>query len=220
MSEKSPDSEDIQTAGSDDGQAEQPRGRPAVFLFLPVLIFALLAAGGFYALNLRASGKISEEVPSVLLGKPVPKFELPALAGLQRDNKPVPGFSSDDLKSGQVSLVNVFQSSCVPCRLEHPLLVELAKDKRFSVHGLNYKDDPEDGRKFLGQLGNPYERVGSDRRGRVAIEWGVYGVPETFVVADGRIVAKVIGQITQERLDKILMPAIEKALAENAGKSG
>jgi len=211
---------DPSTPSPADPSDDEPRPRGGLLRFLPVLIFVLLAAGGYWALELRSTGAISNDVPSVLIGKPVPEFDLPALSGLVRDGKPVEGITIADLNGKGVRLVNVFQSSCIPCRREHPILMKLAEDPRLAIFGLNYKDDPEDGRKFLGQLGNPYDKVGGDRRGRISIEWGVYGVPETFVVADGRILAKIIGELTPGRVRTELMPVVEKALAQGTGKGG
>jgi periplasmic protein thiol:disulfide oxidoreductases, DsbE subfamily len=151
-------------------------------------------------------------VPSALIGKPVPDFRLEGVAGLTREGKPVPGLSSADLADG-VAVVNVFASWCAPCRSEHPLLMELAKDQGIRLYGLNYKDADDQALRFLNGLGNPYAAVGADRNGRVGIDWGVYGVPETFVVADGRIVAKLVGPLTPERISADLKPALDKALA-------
>jgi cytochrome c biogenesis protein CcmG/thiol:disulfide interchange protein DsbE len=139
-----------------------------------------------------------------------------ALGGLERDGKEVSGLDSADFK-GTVTLLNVWASWCVPCRDEAPLLVRLAADQRIRVAGINYKDQPENARRFLGRYGNPFVANGTDGNGRAAIEWGVYGVPETFVVGrDARISYKLIGPITPDNLEKALKPAIEKALAAPA----
>lgn len=175
----------------------------ALFLALAVLFYARLGAGD------------PSEVPSALIGKPVPDFRLDGVAGLTRDGAPVPGLSSGDLAKG-VFVVNVFASWCAPCRAEHPLLADLAKDKRIRLYGLNYKDADDQALRFLNGLGNPYAAVGVDRNGRVGIDWGVYGVPETFVVADGRIAAKLVGPLTPERISAELKPAISKALVGQA----
>ena len=130
-----------------------------------------------------------------------------------RDGTPVPGIASADFK-GAVTLVNVWASWCVPCHDEAPLLMQLAEDKRIRIVGINYKDQPDNARRFLGRYGNPFAAVGADANGRAAIEWGVYGVPETFVVGrDGRIAYKLVGPITPENLEAALKPEIEKALA-------
>lgn len=172
--------------------AAPPRSR-LIFL-LPVLVFVALAALFVFRLGDGDPSKI----PSALIGKPVPIFKLGPLEGLMAAGKPVPGFSSEDLK-GQVTVVNVWASWCAPCRQEHPLLVDLAKDPSIRVVGINQKDNPDNARRFLGTLGNPFSAVGVDPNGRASIDWGVYGVPETFVVGpDGTIRYKQIGPLTPE----------------------
>lgn len=164
---------------------------------LPVLVFVALAILFFVQLT---SGRNPSDIPSVLLNKPVPAFNLAPLEGLMANGKPVPGFSNEDLK-GRVTIVNVFASWCAPCRQEHPLLVDLAKDPSVRVVGINQKDNPDNARRFLGALGNPYAAVGVDPNGRTSIDWGVYGVPETFIVGpDGTIRHKHIGPLTPEAL--------------------
>ena len=144
---------------------------------------------------LRGLALKPKEIPSALIDKPVPSFVLPPIAG-----RP-PSLSSADLK-GQVSVVNVFASWCVPCRAEHPLLMALRRSGQAAVHGINYKDNEAGARSWLKRLGDPYERVGADKDGRVAIDWGVYGIPETFVVnAQGRIVCKHIGALNRYKDD-------------------
>jgi cytochrome c biogenesis protein CcmG/thiol:disulfide interchange protein DsbE len=194
---------------------EAPVRRSTGFVyFLPLAIFVAFV-GIAYSL-LSDTSRNPQELASVLIDKPAPEFELPPVAGLETAAGPVPGLSRSDLTGG-VTLVNVFASWCGPCRDEHPLLMELAKDDRFKLVGLNYKDDPGNAVSFLNGLGNPYERVGSDRNGRVGIDWGVYGVPETFVVAaDGTIVGKHVGPLTPDSITQRLMPAIEKALARSS----
>ncbi|MDB5508638.1 MAG: periplasmic protein thiol/disulfide oxidoreductase DsbE [Hyphomicrobiales bacterium] len=194
-----------------------PDARPARRIpwlaLLPVLVFVALA--GLFALRL-SSGDPSR-LPSALIGKQVPDFRLPAIEGM-----PGEGYSQADLKNGRVSVVNVFASWCVPCRDEHPFLMKIAQDARLKqagvqMLGLNYKDDPKNAREFLAQYGNPYDRAGADRPGRAAIDWGVYGVPETFVVrGDGTIAYKQIGPITEENLRDRILPAIEAALKAGA----
>lgn len=186
----------------------RPRIRPIVLL--PLVLFLALSVLFLYRL---ATGGDASQVPSALIDKPVPTFELPPLEGLTRDSVPVPGLSNRDLV-GRVTVVNVWASWCVPCRQEHPILDEVAKDTRIRLVGINYKDDPENARRFLGQLGNPFAAVGTDPRGRTAIDWGVYGVPETFVItADGRIAYKHIGPLSPQSFRQTLVPEIEKALA-------
>jgi cytochrome c biogenesis protein CcmG/thiol:disulfide interchange protein DsbE len=151
-------------------------------------------------------------IPSALIGRPVPQTDLPAIPGLTRDGAQVPGLAVNDFK-GAVTLVNVWASWCVPCHDEAPILMQLAEDKRIRVVGINYKDQPDNARRFIGRYGNPFAAAGADANGRASIDWGVYGVPETFVVGrDGRIAHKLVGPITPENLDSVLKPALEKAL--------
>jgi cytochrome c biogenesis protein CcmG/thiol:disulfide interchange protein DsbE len=175
--------------------------------FLPLIIFLVLA-GVFLAQLL--SGRDSSVVPSALIGQVAPQSTLPALEGSN-----LPGFDPS-LFTGKVTLVNVWASWCAPCRVEHPFLMELSKDKRIEIAGLNYKDKPENARRFLGELGNPYTAIGIDDSGRAAIDWGVYGVPETFLVGpDGRIAYKHVGPFSGDIVETKLKPEIEKLLAAN-----
>ncbi|MBB3021165.1 cytochrome c biogenesis protein CcmG/thiol:disulfide interchange protein DsbE [Microvirga lupini] len=172
---------------------ERPRSR--LIFILPGLVF--LALAGLFSVQLF-SGRNPAELPSVLINKPVPTFSLAPLEGLVANGQPVPGFSNEDLK-GRVTVVNVWASWCGPCRQEHPLLVDLAKDPSIRVVGINQRDNPDNARRFLGALGNPYAAVGVDPNGRASIDWGVYGVPETFIVGpDGTIRHKHIGPLTPE----------------------
>ena len=180
------------------------RGRRLIVL-LPLLVFLGLA--GLF-LSQLLSGRDESEVPSALIGLPAPKTSLPALQGTN-----LPGLDSKQF-AGKVTLVNVFASWCAPCREEQPMLLALSQDKRFVMAALNYKDQPENARRFLGDLGNPFQAIGVDEAGRTAIDWGVYGVPETFVIGkDGKIAYKHVGPLTAESAQTLLLPEVEKALA-------
>ena len=180
------------------------RGRVRLILLVPLVVFAALAA--VFLVRLESGGD-SSVIPSALVGHPAPVFDLPPLDGVD-----VPGLKRADL-DGRVTLVNVFASWCVPCRDEAPVLEALAKDQRFRLVGIDYKDTTTNARRFLGDFGNPYAAIGVDARGRSAIDWGVYGVPETFVVgADGIILYKFVGPLSDEAVAKTLMPEIDKAL--------
>jgi cytochrome c biogenesis protein CcmG/thiol:disulfide interchange protein DsbE len=188
-----------------------PRGNRRLFVLIPLALFAALAALFLYRLGAGDPSRI----PSALIGRPVPETTLPAVEGLTRDNAPVPGITPADLKGG-VTLVNVWASWCVPCHDEAPLLMKMAEDKRYRIVGINQKDNPDNARRFLGRYGNPYAAVGADSNGRASIDWGVYGVPETFVVGkDGRIAYKLVGPITTDNIETTLKPAIAKALGAN-----
>ncbi|KAB0681197.1 DsbE family thiol:disulfide interchange protein [Aureimonas leprariae] len=185
-----------------------PRRRFPVLVLLPLLAFLGLASVFLVQLG---SGRDPATVPSALIGAPAPRTVLPALEGAGR-----PGL---DLSAppDKPTLVNVFASWCGPCREEHPILTELAKDPRFRLVAINHKDKPEAALGFLRQLGNPYAAIGTDAAGRATIDWGVYGVPETFLVGtDGRILWKQTGPFTPEAVRNGLYPALEKALAGKA----
>jgi cytochrome c biogenesis protein CcmG/thiol:disulfide interchange protein DsbE len=184
--------------------------RRGLLMLLPLVLFLGLAALFLVGLGEGDPSKL----PSALIGKPVPPTELPPIPGLTRDSKPVPGITNATFK-GTVTLVNVWASWCVPCHDEVPFLDALGKDKRVRLVGINYKDAPDNARRFLNRYGNPFDASGRDANGRASIDWGVYGVPETYVVTrDARIAYKLVGPITAANLKGTLMPAIEKALAE------
>jgi cytochrome c biogenesis protein CcmG/thiol:disulfide interchange protein DsbE len=191
--------------------AMPPPGRSRIqswLMALPLVVFAALAAIFWFRLG---DGDPSR-IPSALIGHPAPQTALPPLQDLLFNGAPVPGLDPNLFK-GKVSVVNVWASWCVPCHDEAPLLVELGKDKRLQLIGIDYKDAPDNARRFLGRYGNPFGIVGVDVNGRAAIEWGVYGVPETFIVGrNGTIVYKMVGPITPENIDSILKVEIEKAL--------
>ena len=180
-----------------------------VIVLVPLVVFLALIAVFYVGLY---SGDPSR-IPSALIGHPAPQVSLPPVPGLERDGKPLPGIDAASFK-GAVTVVNVWASWCVPCHDEAPLLVALAQDARLRVIGINYKDQPENARRFLGRYGDPFAAAGADPNGRAAIEWGVYGVPETFVVGrDGRITYKLVGPITPENFETVIKPEIAKALA-------
>jgi cytochrome c biogenesis protein CcmG/thiol:disulfide interchange protein DsbE len=175
---------------------------------LPLIGFAALA--GLFLVRLH--GGDPSRIPSALIGRPAPQTTLPALEGLAVNGAAVPGLDPSAFK-GKVSVVNVWASWCVPCHDEAPLFVQLAKDKRLQLVGINYKDSPDNARRFLGRYGNPFGIVGVDANGRGSIEWGVYGVPETFVVGrQGTILYKMVGPVTPDNIDSVLKVEIEKAL--------
>lgn len=179
----------------------QPRRRLWPVL-LPIIVFAALAA-----LLWRGLGGNPSEIPSALIGRPIPEITLPAIEGIG-----VPAFDTASLKAGTVTVVNVWASWCGPCRVEHPLLQELARRSDIRLVGINYKDEPENARRFLGTVGQPFAAIVADRQGRAAVDWGVYGVPETFIVdGAGLIRYKWIGPITPEGIEGALAREIEKA---------
>jgi cytochrome c biogenesis protein CcmG/thiol:disulfide interchange protein DsbE len=184
-----------------------PRRKPWL-MALPLIGF--LALAGLFLL--RLNGDDPSKIPSALIGHPAPQTALPALEGLVNNGAQVPGLDPATFK-GKVSIVNVWASWCIPCHEEAPLLTALGQDKRLQLIGINYKDAPDNARRFLGRYGNPFGIVGVDGNGRAAIEWGVYGVPETFIVGrEGTIVYKLVGPVTPENIDTELKAQIDKAL--------
>ena len=164
----------------------------------PLLVFVVLAA--FLAVGLTLDPRL---IPSPLIGKQAPEFDLAPVKGRSL------GLASRDLK-GEVSLVNVFASWCVACKEEHPVLMQMQREGLVPILGLNYKDRPEDAQKWLDEMGDPYTRTGADLDGRVGIDWGVYGVPETFLIdRSGRIAYKHIGALTPQVVKEQLIPRIE-----------
>jgi cytochrome c biogenesis protein CcmG/thiol:disulfide interchange protein DsbE len=175
-------------------------------LALPLLIFAVLAGLFWYALH----GGDPSRLPSALIGKKVPDFTLPPIDGLLADGAAVPGFAAGDLAQGEPTVVNVFASWCVECQVEHPLLLALGREPGITLYGIDYKDDAASARRFLGRYGNPYARVGADRSGRTAIDFGVYGVPETYVIAgDGRIAFRHVGPLTEAIISDKILPLLK-----------
>jgi len=186
----------------------QPR---SLWRLLPLGLFFILAG----MLLARLFSGDASRLPSPLVGLPAPAFDLPAIDGLAETK----GFGDADLRQGHVSVINVFASWCPPCRAEHRVLVALSRDLEFRakgvrLYGLSYKDEPANARKFLEDDGNPFAAIGADYAGRTAIDLGVYGVPETYVVkGDGIIAYKYVGPLTPETIATTLLPEIEKALA-------
>jgi cytochrome c biogenesis protein CcmG/thiol:disulfide interchange protein DsbE len=193
------------STASSESSGKKPRN---ILILLPLFAFLALAALFFYRLGTGDPSRI----PSALIGRPVPPTDLPPLPGLERGGNAVPGINSATFP-GAVTLVNVWASWCVPCHDEVPFLDQLSKDKRIQLVGINYKDAPDNARRFLNRYGNPFAAAGRDEAGRASIDWGVYGVPETFLVGrDGHIAYKLVGPITAENLASTLVPEIEKAL--------
>jgi cytochrome c biogenesis protein CcmG/thiol:disulfide interchange protein DsbE len=187
------------------------RRKRLVWALLPVAVFAGLAL--LFAIGLSRDDP--SQVPSVLIGKPAPEFDLPPLEGMTRQGRQLPGLKTADLKQGQVTLVNIWASWCAPCREEHPQLMKLAEIAGVRLVGINYKDDPENARRFLGALGLPYSSIGVDSTGRTFVDWGAYGVPETFLVdGKGVIRYKYIGPISAEGLQETLLPKIREVQGE------
>jgi cytochrome c biogenesis protein CcmG/thiol:disulfide interchange protein DsbE len=189
-------------------------GRPGkmriVFAALPLLIFAGLAVIFWSQLD---SGRNISEIPSALIGTKAPSLDLPPLEGATFKGAPMPALN-DTVVKGKLTLVNVWASWCVPCREENPIILELAKDPRLTVVGINYKDQTDNALRFLGELGNPFSAIGVDPRGKAAIDWGVYGIPESYLVdANGIIVYKRVGPFDEKSLKEGLYPAIEKVMA-------
>lgn len=179
--------------------ADRPGRRFRAAYVIPVVLFLGLAIALGWGLT-----RDPRELPSALIGKPVPQFSLPPVQGRTL------GLSSADLK-GEVSLVNVFASWCTACRYEHPVFMRLKEEGVVPIHGINHRDRPQDAARWLDDLGDPYTRTGADLNGRVSIEWGVYGVPETFVIdREGRIVFKQVGPVTPEVYRDKIGPMIEE----------
>ena len=187
----------------------QQRRRRLAMALLPVVVFAAVAGLFFVTLN---SDRDPSQLPSVLIDRPVPRFDLPPVEGLTHQGRPVPGLNSADLAAGEVTLVNIWASWCGPCIQEHPILVWLKEQHELRLVGINYKDAPDKALQFLARLGDPYDLLGVDRDGRAAIDWGVYGVPETFVV-DGRgeILYRYAGPLSERVVREELLPAVEIA---------
>jgi cytochrome c biogenesis protein CcmG/thiol:disulfide interchange protein DsbE len=184
-----------------------------VLAALPLAVFIALALIFWTQLN---SGRDISEIPSALIGTKAPWRDLDPLTGATKDGAPVPALTTQTAR-GKLTLVNFWASWCVPCRQEHPVILQLAKDPRITVVGVNYKDGAENALRFLGELGNPFSAIGLDPAGRMAIDWGVYGIPESYLVGpDGTILYKRVGPFDDKSLTEGLYPAIEKALGKPA----
>ncbi len=189
-------------------QAQERRGGGMAFVaIVPLAAFTALVVLFYFGLYRGDPSTL----PSTLIGKPVPEFTLPAVDGLLEAGVEIPGFADTDLRSGEPVIVNVWASWCGPCRAEHPYLMHLATEVGITIYGINNKDAAANARRFLGHHGNPFKAVGADGVGRVSIDWGVYGVPETFLIdGNGIIIYKHVGEITPSVLETELLPAIEQ----------
>jgi cytochrome c biogenesis protein CcmG/thiol:disulfide interchange protein DsbE len=169
-----------------------------VLFLLPLVLFLVLV--GYFALALRP-GYDPQTLPSAMIDKEAPQFDLAGLNG--------EGLSRDGLKGGPV-LINFFASWCVPCRVEQPVLMRLANREHVPLYGIDYKDLPEDATKLLAQFGDPYRRIGLDPDGHVGLDFGVYGVPETYVLdSTGRIRKRFVGPLTAEEVENELLPLLK-----------
>ncbi len=170
---------------------------------VPAILFGVIAGNFLWGLD---PDRDPREIPSVMIDQPVPEFELAPIEGMEG-----PDLAAADLRDGQVTLVNFFASWCLPCRAEHPILIELVERDGVRLVGINYKNDPEEARAWLAELGNPYARIGADASGRVGIDWGVYGLPETFVIdKQGRIRYRHVGPLDARALDETIRPLLRE----------
>jgi cytochrome c biogenesis protein CcmG/thiol:disulfide interchange protein DsbE len=192
--------------------------KPKTTLLLPLIIAAVFMAFLLYSLVSKKAEE-SSHLPSPLIGKPVPEFALAPIPNAQGENGPIPGLSSAAFKTGKVSILNVWATWCAPCVAEYPLLIELSQ-KGIPIYGIYYKDKPEAARRFLATHGNPFRAIGADDSGFTAIDFGVYGVPETFVIdGDGKIAFRYPGPLSPEVIEGKIMPAIKKAERGAGGRS-
>lgn len=194
---------------------EAPSSSRRILIALIPLVLFLGLAGIF--MKQLLSGADTSVIPSALINKPAPALRLTPLEGAVRAGQPVPALTTDAIK-GRLTLVNVWASWCIPCRQEHPIILGLSQDPRLTIVGINYKDRNDAALGFLGELGNPFSAIGIDPKGAAAIDWGVYGIPESFLVsADGVILYKHVGPFDDNSVQNELLPAIEKALDRAKG---
>ncbi len=180
-----------------------PIMRRRLFYLAPAMVFGVIAAQFLWGLD---PGRNPRAIPSVMIDRPVPEFDLKPIEGMIG-----PGLGAADLRNGRVTLVNFFASWCVPCLVEHPILTELVERDGARLVGINYKNEPEEARAWLAEQGNPYAMIGADTTGRAGIEWGVYGLPETFVVdKTGRIRYRHVGPVDARELEKVIRPLIRE----------
>jgi cytochrome c biogenesis protein CcmG/thiol:disulfide interchange protein DsbE len=192
--------------------AQTSKSQRVIVALIPLIVFLGLAGVFLYQLM---SGKDTSVLPSALLGKPAPELKLAPLEGAVAGGKPVPALTTAAIK-GKLTLVNVWASWCVPCRQEHPVVLGLSRDDRLNIVGINYKDRNDAALGFLGELGNPFKAIGVDPKGAAAIDWGVYGIPESFLVSpDGVILYKHVGPFDDNTVQNELLPAVEKALGRS-----
>ena len=185
------------------------KSRRVLIAFLPLIVFGALVA---VFITQLMSGKDNSVIPSALIGKPAPTLALAPLEGAIRAGQPVPALDTAEVK-GKLTLINVWASWCIPCRQEHPIILGLSQDPRINVVGINYKDKQDNALAFLGELGNPFRAIGVDPKGTAAIDWGVYGIPESFLVSpEGVILYKHVGPFTDDSVKNQLLPKIEEAL--------
>jgi len=195
-------------------EAEEEPRRSIWFALLPVMLFGALVLVFFIGLT---QGDTFRKLPSVLIGKPAPTLDMEPVENLVINGKQVPSFKGADLRDGKVTVVNFWASWCVPCRQEHPQMIALGKMPEIKLYGINYKNDPSDAAQFLRQLGSPYAAIGSDFRGRAGIEWGVVGLPETYIVdGKGVIRYKFIGPISKRALEEGFMPKLREIMEATA----
>lgn len=200
-----------QSGAASPSGSQTPQRRKFGWVIAPILIFGVLVAVFAFALQTGDPSKL----PSALIGRPVPQISYEPLEGFLDAGRPVPGFGAADLSNGKVSVVNFWASWCTACIEEHAQLMALRKRGGVQLFGVDYKDQAIAGRRFLGRYGNPFDAVGVDPAGRSAIEWGVYGMPETFIVnGKGEIVYKHVGPITPASLEEKVLPAIASAKSE------